>query len=77
MCQDYQSSVGADEALAGHIESPELEAGLAVGALRVTHHQPGQWHGVSEVEILLYYILYIYNIYYMLNVYIINIVTKR
>ena len=57
VCQDYQSSVGADEALAGHIESPELEAGLAVGALRVTHHQPGQWHGVSEVEILL--LLYI------------------
>ena len=74
MCQGYQSSVGADEALAGHIESPELEAGLAVGTLRVTHHQPGQRHGVSEVEILLYYILYIYNILYE---YIINIVTKR
>ena len=47
--QSYQSSVGTDEALSGHIEGPELEAGLAVGTLAVAHLQSGQRYGVSDI----------------------------
>ena len=48
--QSYQSSVGTDEALDGHVESPELEAGLAVGTLGVAHLQPRQRNGVPVVN---------------------------
>ena len=46
----HQTSIGTDEALSGHVEGPELEAGLTVGTLGVAHLQPGQWDGVPGIN---------------------------